>query len=296
MSLTLKGLGVALATPFNKDLSIDFEALGALVDYQIEGGADFIVVLGTTGEAATLTAVERNEITRFVANRTAQRVPLVLGMSGNCTASLIQTIADTDFSGYDAILSVVPYYNKPSQEGMRLHFEAVAKASPLPVILYNVPSRTGANLDAATTLRLANDFPGKIIGVKEASGRMGQIREILEKMPDGFCVFSGDDALTLPLMAMGACGVISVIGNALPREFGELVHLCSQNRYDEAAACDRLIYPFYRALFADGNPSGIKALLALMNKAQDVVRLPLTPVTQPTRDTLAAALAAISRG
>ncbi len=293
MSISLDGLGIALATPFKEDFSIDYQSLGRLIDYQVENGADYLVVLGTTGEAVTLTDEERHDLARFVAGRVAGRVPLVLGMSGNSTYHLTDTIARTDFSGYDAILSVVPFYNKPSQEGMRLHFEAVAKASPLPVVLYNVPGRTGANLDAATTLRLAAEHPEKIVAIKEASGRMGQIREILEKKPADFVVISGDDALTLPLMAMGARGVISVIGNALPAEFSRVVHLCLEGRFGEASAFDRPLQPFYRALFAEGNPSGIKALLALRGMAEDILRLPLTPVSETTREHLRNALQAL---
>lgn len=293
MSISLDGLGVALATPFKNDFSIDYLSLGRLIDFQVENGVDYLVVLGTTGEAVTLTDAERHELARFVAERVSGRVPLVLGMSGNSTRHLTETIARTDFSAYDAILSVVPFYNKPSQEGMRLHFEAVAKASPLPVVLYNVPGRTGANLDAATTLRLAAEHPEKIVAIKEASGRMGQIREILEKKPADFAVLSGDDALTLPLMAMGARGVISVIGNALPAEFGRVVHLCQKGKFAEASALDRPLQPFYRSLFADGNPSGIKALLAIRGMAEDILRLPLTPVSENTRRQLRDALQAL---
>lgn len=293
MSISLDGLGVALATPFKNDFSIDYQSLGRLIDFQVENGVDYLVVLGTTGEAVTLTDSERHELARFVAERVSGRVPLVLGMSGNSTSHLTEAIARTDFSGYDAILSVVPFYNKPSQEGMRLHFEAVAKASPLPVVLYNVPGRTGANLDAATTLRLAAEHPEKIVAIKEASGRMGQIREILEKKPADFVVLSGDDALTLPLMAMGARGVISVIGNALPAEFGRVVHLCQGGKFAEASALDRPLQPFYRSLFADGNPSGIKALLAIRGMAEDILRLPLTPVSENTRRQLRDALQAL---
>lgn len=288
------GLGVALATPFKTDYSIDYEALGRLVDYQIEGGVDYIVVLGTTGEAVTMLDDERHEVARFVAARAAGRVPLVLGMSGNSTSHLVDAISKTDFSGYDALLSVVPFYNKPSQEGMFRHFEAVANASPLPVILYNVPGRTGANMEAATTLRLATVFPGKVLGIKEASGKMGQIREILEKRPSGFSVISGDDALTVPLMAMGAKGVISVIGNALPHEFGEVVHLCAKGDYTHASVLDRRMQPFYRALFAEGNPAGIKALLNMKGLAEDVLRLPLTSVSERVRAELRAGMEALN--
>lgn len=293
MSISLDGLGVALATPFNTDFSVDYESLGRLIEYQIENGVDYLVVLGTTGEAVTLTNAERVEVRRYVADHVAGRIPLVLGMSDNSTLHLVETIRSTDFTGYSAILSVVPFYNKPSQEGMRLHFKAVAEASPLPVILYNVPGRTGANLEAATTLRLAAEHPGRIIGIKEASGRMGQIREILEKKPAGFSVISGDDALTLPLMAMGASGVISVIGNGLPRRFSKVVHLCAEGKFDEASSLDRRLQPFYRALFAEGNPSGIKALLGILGMAKDVLRLPLTPVSDTVRRQLREGLEAL---
>lgn len=293
MPFSPSGLGVALATPFKSDYSIDYESLAGLIDYQIEAGVDYLVVLGTTGEAVTMRDDERHAVARFVAERVAGRVPLVLGMSGNSTSHLVEIIARTDFSGYDALLSVVPFYNKPSQEGMRLHFEAVAEASPLPVILYNVPGRTGANMEASTTLRLAAEYPGKIVGIKEASGRMGQIREILEKKPEGFSVISGDDALTLPLMAMGATGVISVIGNGLPAEFGKVVHLCQEGRFTEAAVLDRPLQPFYRALFAEGNPSGIKALLNIKGLADNVLRLPLTTVSRRIVEELEQGLAAL---
>lgn len=295
MAFSPDGLGVALATPFTEDYSIDYDALGSLIDFQIENGVDYLVVLGTTGEAVTLTDEERHRVARFVVSRAAGRVPLVLGMSGNSTSHLVEVIRATDFSGYSAILSVVPFYNKPSQEGMRLHFEAVARVSPLPVILYNVPGRTGANLDAATTLRLAFEHPEKIVAIKEASGRMGQIREILEKKPREFVLLSGDDALTLPLMAMGARGVISVIGNALPREFADVVHLCAEGRYGEAAVLDRQLQPFYRALFAEGSPAGVKALFAILGLARDVVRLPLTPVSERIREDFRHALAALRK-
>lgn len=284
MSISLDGLGVALVTPFKTDFSVDYEALARLIEYQIENGVDYLVVLGTTGESVTLTTAERAEVRRFVAERVAGRIPLVLGMSDNSTLHLVETIRATDFTGYSAILSVVPFYNKPSQEGMRIHFKAVAEASPLPVVLYNVPGRTGANLEASTTLKLASDLPEKIIAIKEASGRMGQIREILEKKPAGFSVISGDDALTLPLMAMGACGVISVIGNGLPRQFSRVVHLCGEGKFAEASALDRRLQPIYRALFAEGSPSGIKALLGTLGLAEDVLRLPLTPVSAGLHD------------
>lgn len=274
------GMGTALATPFNEDFTIDYDSLARLVDHQISNNADFLVVLGTTGEAVTMTPEERAEVARFVVDRVKGRIPLVLGMSGNCTATLCRQIAATDFTGYDAVLSVVPFYNRPSQDGIYAHFAAVAEASPLPVILYNVPSRTGANIDTATTLRLAHDFPGKIIAIKEASGRIGQIREIIERKPEGFTVLSGDDALTLPLVAMGAKGVISVVGNAFPASFSRMVHHALDGRFDLASVDDRPLQPFYRALFAEGNPSGLKSLLAHQHLAKNVLRLPLVPVSE----------------
>ncbi len=305
--IDIKGTGVALATPFRKDSSVDYDALARLVDYQIERGVEYIVVLATTGEAVTLTPRERADVTRFVAEHAAGRIPLVLGMSSNATGALVEQLHQTDFTGYSAILSVVPYYNRPGQEGIRAHFSAVAEASPLPVILYNVPSRTGANMDTATTLTLAHDFPGQIIGVKEASGRIGQIREIIERRPAGFRVLSGDDALTgfgvfrgdealpLPLIAMGAEGVISVIANALPDRFSRMTRLALAGQFAEAGVIDRPLQPLYRALFADGNPAGIKSLLNIMGLAEDVLRLPLVPVTAATRQALADSLAALPR-
>lgn len=291
--IDIKGTGVALATPFNADFTIDYPSLGRLVDYQIDNGVDYLVVLATTGEAVTMTWQERVEVARFVAQHAAGRIPLVLGMSSNATVFLADQLRTFDLTGYSAILSVVPFYNRPSQEGMYRHFSAIAEASPLPVILYNVPSRTGANLEAATTLRLANAYPGKIIGIKEASGRIGQIREIIEKKPDGFRVISGDDALTLPLIAMGAEGVISVVANALPARFSLMVRLALEGRFAEAGVIDRPMQPLYRYLFTDGNPSGIKSLLNIMGFAVDVLRLPLVPVTPATRQALQASLAAL---
>ncbi len=285
--MDIRGTGVALVTPFKEDFSVDYEALARLVDYQIDGGVEYLVVLGTTGEAATLSESERTEVTRFVAKHVKGRVPLVIGMSSNATAPLCHTIRTSDLEGYGAILSVVPFYNRPSQEGIYRHFKAVAEASPLPLILYNVPSRTGTNMDAATTLRLAEEFPGKVIGVKEASGRIGQIREIIERKPAGFHVISGDDALCLPLAAMGAEGVISVIGNALPGSFSEMTRQAISHNFDKAAAIDRPMQPLYRDIFLEGNPSGIKSLLNVMGLIGDTLRLPLVPVSPSTRSLMA---------
>lgn len=282
---------MALATPFKSDFSIDYEALGRLVEYQISEGADYLVVLATTSEAVTLNPSERKEISRFVTDHVGGRIPLIMGMSGNCTSDLVRHITETDFTGYSAILSVVPYYNKPSQEGIFRHFKAVAEASPVPVVLYNVPSRTGKNMEAATTLRLAAELPGKIIGIKEASGDMEQIAAIIAAKPRGFQVVSGDDALTLQLIRMGAEGVISVVGNALPKAMSQLVnHALADHDSITAAQINASLQALDRALFADGNPSGLKCLLSQMGLADDVLRLPLVPVTDKTRVAIAEGL------
>lgn len=289
--ISLRGMGVALATPFNDDFSVDYKALQGLVEHQIGHGADYMVVLATTSEAVTLSCPERNEVARFVARVAGGRIPLILGMSDNCTSRLASHVAEVDLTGYSAVLSVVPYYNKPSQEGIYRHFKALAEASPLPVVLYNVPSRTGKNMEAATTLRLAREFQGKIIGVKEASGNLDQISEIIKGKPEGFQVVSGDDALTLRMIRMGAEGVISVVGNALPHIFGEMVHRVladpSDSRADEI---DKILQPLDRALFADGNPSGLKCLLSKLGLAHNVLRLPLVPVCPQVDNDIAEAL------
>lgn len=290
-TISLKGMGVALATPFKEDFSVDYDALGNLVEYQIENGADYLVVLATTSEAVTLSCPERHEVARFVAEKAGGRVPLVMGMSNNCTHELVNHIPEVDFTGYSAILSVVPYYNKPSQEGIYRHFKAIAEVSPLPVVLYNVPSRTGKNMEAATTLRLAKEFPGKIIGIKEASGNLEQAQEIISGKPSGFSVVSGDDALTRRLIGLGATGVISVVGNALPRLFSTMVHLALDNpQSEEAEKIDVSMQALDNALFAEGNPSGLKSLLHHLGLAANVLRLPLVPVSDKTDHAIADAL------
>lgn len=288
--MNLRGTGVALVTPFLEDYSVDYGTLERLISYQIDNGTDYLVVQGTTGEAATLTAQERQEVMDYIVHRFGGRIPMVLGMSGNATGKLCQEIENADFTGYDAILTVTPYYNRPSQEGLYRHFAAVANASPIPVVLYNVPSRTGSNLEAETTLRLAHDFPGQVIGIKEASGRLGQIRRLIEEKPEGFQIVSGDDALTLPLIALGAEGVISVAVNALPRKFNQMVHDALEGRFKEAAALDRPLQAVYRALFAEGNPAGIKCMLSLMGYGQNVLRLPLVRVSKELEGTMAGLL------
>lgn len=274
--LSLKGMGVALITPFKADKSIDFDAFARLLEYQIKNGVDYMVVLGTTAETPTLTSDERKQVREFVAGRVAGRVPLVLGIGGNNTMGVIEEIKNTDLSPFSAILSVVPYYNKPSQEGIYQHYKAIVEASPLPIILYNVPGRTGVNMTAATTLRLAKEFPD-IIGVKEASGNITQMDDIIKNKPDDFMVISGDDGITFPLITLGAVGVISVIGNAFPKEFSRMVRLALQGDYNRALLIHHRFTELFSLLFVDGNPAGVKCLLHAMGLIENELRLPLVP-------------------
>lgn len=273
-NISLRGLGVALITPFLPDKEIDFPALEQMVDHIINGGADYIVVLGTTGETPTLSAQEREQVRKFVLEKSTSRVPLVLGMGSNCTMSLVEELRTADLTGYSAILSVTPFYNKPSQEGLYQHYAAIVKASPLPVILYNVPGRTGVNISASTTIRLAKEFSG-IIAIKEASGNFKQIEEIINNKPEKFQVISGDDALTYPLITLGAEGVISVVGNAYPKEFGKMVRLCLEGNFQQALPIHYSFTKIYDELFAEGNPAGVKALLHKMGIIHNELRLPL---------------------
>lgn len=275
-SINLKGMGVALVTPFKADKSIDFDALGRIVEYQIQNGVDYLVVLGTTSENPTLSTDEREAIKDFVADRVAGRVPMVLGVGGNNTAAVVREAREVDTQRFRAILSVVPYYNKPSQEGIYQHYKAIAEASPLPVILYNVPGRTGVNMTAETTLRLAAEFP-HIIAIKEASGNMVQVDEIIKHKPDDFMVISGDDAVTFPLITLGAVGVISVIGNAFPREFSRMVRLALAGDYAAARTIHHRFNDLFGLLFVDGNPAGVKCVLNAMGYCENELRLPLVP-------------------
>lgn len=275
--INLRGMGVALVTPFKADKSIDFQALARLVEHQIRSGIDFLVVLGTTAETPTLSTDEKRQVRDFVAARVAGRVPLVLGMGGNNTMGLVEELKSTDLSNYQAILSVVPYYNKPSQEGIYQHYAAIAKASPLPVVLYNVPGRTGVNMTAETTLRLANDFPDTVVAVKEASGNFSQIDDIIKRKPADFMVISGDDGITFPLITLGAVGVISVIGNAFPKEFSRMVRLALEGDYANALLIHHKFTELFSLLFVDGNPAGVKCLLHAMGWMENELRLPLVP-------------------
>ena len=289
MNNIFTGLGVALVTPFKKDFTIDFDALAALLEKQVEGGADFLCVLGSTAETPCLSVAEKLQVKDFVIEQIKGRLPLLLGFGGNCTQELLHEVRDFDFKGIDGILSVCPFYNKPAQEGIYQHFKAVATEARLPVVVYNVPGRTGINMSAATTLRLARDVEN-IVAVKEASGNVAQIDEIIAGAPDGFEVISGDDAITSQLIQTGATGVISVIGNALPREFGAMVHAALSRKADEANTLDGRLQPFYPLLSVDGNPAGIKAMMSLMGEVENVLRLPLVPARRETVDALAKAL------
>lgn len=277
----LKGMGVALVTPFKEDETIDFDALAKVVEYQIKSGTDYLVVCGTTAETPTLTEQEKEEIKQFVIQINQSRLPIVFGIGGNNTKQIVKTIEETDLTGIDAILSVTPYYNKPSQEGLYQHYAAIAKVSPLPIILYNVPGRTGVNMSAATTLRLANEF-SNICAVKEASGNFTQIDDIIKNKPEDFMVISGDDGITFPLITLGAEGVISVIGNAFPKEFSRMVRLALEGDYESARTIHHRFTELIELLFVEGNPAGVKSMLAVMGYTQNVLRLPLVPNTIKT--------------
>lgn len=289
MKDNFKGLGIALVTPFCDDGSVDYAALTRIIDYQIANGADFFCILATTGEIPTLTEEEKSSIRKHVINAVAGRTPILIGCGGNNTAAVCEELRTADFTGIDGVLSICPYYNKPTQEGLYQHFCAISEASPLPIVLYNVPGRTGVNLTADTTLRLAADCDN-IVAIKEASGNMTQILDILHRKPADFDVFSGDDALTLGMMKAGAVGVISVIGNALTERFATLVHLAQQGRYDEAMEIDRTLTDLYRLLFVDGNPSGVKEVMSQMGLLCNVLRLPLVPVTAKTAQDIKSSL------
>ena len=285
----LHGMGVALVTPFDAMGAVDHEALARLVDYQVANGTDFLCVLGTTAETPTLSEEEQLAVRRTVVERNAGRLPILLGCGGNCTHKIVDKLAKDKMDDVDALLSVVPYYNKPTQAGMYAHFKAIAESTELPIILYNVPGRTGVNMLPETTLRLATDCKN-VVGIKEASGNMEQIEYILRNRPEGFKVFSGDDGITLPLIKNGADGVISVIGNAYAEEFAQLVHLAHAGNFAEAELIDNRLSELYRLIFVDGNPAGIKCLMELRGMLQNVLRLPLVPATLATRDKIAAQL------
>lgn len=275
-NIDLHGMGVALITPFKEDESVDHNALVRMVDHLVENGTDYIVALGTTAETPALTGEEKQEITSIIVERVNRRIPVVLGIGGNCTREIISQIEHTNLKGIDAILSVVPYYNKPSQEGIFQHFKAITKASPKPIVLYNVPGRTGINMTAETTLRLAREFDN-ITAIKEASGNITQMDDIIKKKPAEFQVISGDDGITFPLIALGAVGVISVIGNAFPKEFSRMVRLALQGDYQNARIIHSRFAELFELLFVDGNPAGVKSMLHMMGFIENKLRLPLVP-------------------
>lgn len=272
-----KGLGIALVTPFKEDGSVDYDSLKRLVQYQLDNGVDFFCILATTGETPTLTTEEKSKIKALVVELVQGRVPILMGCGGFNTAAVVEELRNGDFKGVDGILSVCPYYNKPSQEGLYQHFKAIADATKLPVVLYNVPGRTGINMTAETTIRLARDCKN-IVAIKEAGGNLEQVDEIIKNKPKNFDVISGDDGLTFPMVSCGAVGVISVIGNALPKEFSKMIRLQMQGEYAAARKIHHRFIDLFSLLFVDGNPAGVKAMLSEMGFIKNVLRLPLVPM------------------
>lgn len=281
MQNIFKGLGIALITPFTPEGAVDYTALKKIITYQLDNGADFFCILATTGETPTLTRDEKQAIKELVVELVGNKAPILMGCGGNCTADVVNELKTGDFSGIDGILSVCPYYNKPSQEGLYQHFKAIAAATELPVVLYNVPGRTGVNLKAVTTVRLARDCKN-IVAIKEASGSLEQVDEIIKNKPETFDVISGDDALTFPMIACGAAGVISVIGNALPKEFSRMIRLEMKGEIEAARKIHHKFTDLFNLLFVDGNPAGVKAMLHEMGMIENVLRLPLVPTRLTT--------------
>jgi 4-hydroxy-tetrahydrodipicolinate synthase len=285
MKRKITGTGVAIITPFQKNGSIDFKSLADLLEHIIVNKVDFAVALGTTSEAPTLTREEKDEVMKFVIKTVEDRIPVVMGIGGNSTQSVVDAIEVNNFDGISAILSVAPYYNKPNQRGLYQHFSAIAKACPVDVILYNVPGRTSSNISADTVLKLAADHKN-IVAVKEASGNFSQIMDIIRKRPEGFSVLSGDDALTYPMMALGADGVISVVANAYPASFSAMVRLMFKEKFEEALAVHYSLIDIIDQLFIDGNPAGVKAALSIIGMSKNYLRLPLVPVDKDVFSTL----------
>ena len=296
------GLGVALITPFTTEGEIDEQALRGLVDWHIRSGVDFICLLGTTAETPCLSHDERKRVKEIVVRQNAGRLPLLMGCGGNCTKAVVEEIRQIDWKGIDGLLSVCPMYNKPTQEGLYQHFRAIANASPVPVVLYNVPGRTSVNMTAETTLRLAHDA-SNIIAIKEASGNMAQIKQILAEKPQGFHLLSGDDSLTLQIMQLGGAGAISVIANALPVETARLVHLMQKGRLAEAELVNDALFELYSLMFIEGNPAGVKAVLAQISAQAPMglspianrLRLPLVPVSRNTENMIRQAMERLSK-
>lgn len=281
----MKGTGVALITPFKKDFSIDFDALDKIIDHSITGGVEYLVALGTTGESVTLTKEEKSAVYSFIKERAKGKVACVAGLGGNNTQELIDSMKSFDYSGFDAILSVSPYYNKPSQEGIFQHYMAIQDHAQLPIIIYNVPGRTGSNMTAATTLRLANASE-KFAAIKEASGNPEQFMDLMNEKPADFDIISGDDNLTLPFIAMGMSGVISVIGQAYPQKFSSMVRLGLDGKFEEARQIHYNLYNMMKGIFIEGNPGGVKYVMSKMGLCENVVRLPLATVSKSTEEKL----------
>lgn len=287
MNNKFKGLGIALVTPFDKNGEVDYVALRRLLDYQLSNGVDFLCILATTAETPCLTKDEKQKIKDIIVEKVNGSIPVLMGCGGNNTAAVVEEINTADFTGIDGILSVCPYYNKPSQEGIYQHFKAIAQSTSMPVVLYNVPGRVGVNIKAETTLRLARDCEN-VVAIKEASGNFTQIDDIIKNKPKDFDVLSGDDGITFPLMTMGATGVISVIGNALPKEFGRMVRLAAQGDFSSALQIHHKFTELFKLLFVDGNPAGVKAMLNNMGIIQNELRLPLVPAKITTMSEIAA--------
>lgn len=285
----LRGTGVAIVTPFKNDLSIDFSALGRVINHVIEGGVNYIVALGTTGESVTLSKDEKHAVISYVVETIDKRIPLVVGIGGNNTSEIINFIRESDLTGIDAILSVAPYYNKPGQKGLFQHFKAIATSCQLPVVLYNVPGRTSCNISADTTLELARECEN-IVAIKEASGDLTQIMKIVKGKPENFSVISGDDMMTIPIIAAGGAGVISVLANAFPAQTSEIVNHSLKNNFKSARELQFKFIEMTELLFADGNPSGVKAMLSIMNICKNTLRLPLVPVGKPTMERIQKAM------
>ncbi|WP_372772021.1 4-hydroxy-tetrahydrodipicolinate synthase [Mangrovibacterium sp.] len=292
MTHLFKGAGVALVTPFKNDYSIDFNALENLIEAQIAGGVDYLVALGTTAETPTLTAEEQLEVVNCIKSKVNKRVPVMLGLGGNDPQKVIKTIRQTDFNDIAGILSVTPYYNRPPQAGLIEHYKLIAQASPVPVVLYNVPSRTGVNMESATSVAIAKACPN-VIAIKEASGESSQVAKMVKHGPDHFAVISGDDVLALPVIAVGGIGVISVISNALPKQLSDLVHFANAGKYNEARELHLKLVDLLKLIFREGNPAGIKAVMEIMGLSTSVVRLPLFPASAELRKDLEDELKAI---
>lgn len=279
MKFSVQGCGVALVTPFDEQGAIDFQSMIKLVDHVVDGGVDYIVLFGTTGESPTVSLQEKQEALQLVSKHLNGKVPIVIGFGNNNTARLIEEMNLFDFTGASAILSVLPYYNKPNQDGMYMHYKMIAEHAPLPVVLYNVPGRTVVNMEPATTIRIANDCPN-VMAIKEATDNMDQVMDLLYEKPASLEVVAGDDALALPIISLGACGVISVIANAYPKEFSHMVHATMKGNMDEARRYHNLLLPIMHTLLKMGNPSGIKAVLHIKGLIQHVFRLPVHPVNE----------------